>query len=186
MAGDASDDKGLETKLAIVGALNELSTSRPFSRLGVADVAKALGISRSGFYYHFSDRNDAVQWLSKRAFACGIDRIGRALSWFEGHLSTTRVLSEYRFLISAAAEDSSYGGAVLFYRRHRTTTLCETLRLRGIAPTEDLLFQIKALAAAEQAMTVAFIRGEFGAMTARDFCARIVSIVPTGLREALE
>ena len=181
-----SEDKGLETKLAILRTLNELSKTRPFARLGVADVTKALGISRSSFYYHFSDRNDAVQWLSKHAFARGIDLIGRSLSRFDGHFVTTRVLYDYRYLISAAAEDDSYGGAVLFFRRHRVATLSETLRMRGIDATEDLAFQMSALAAAEQAMTVAFIRGEFGTMTARDFCRHVVTIVPQELREALE
>ena len=185
MGENPAEDKGLDTKLAILRALNELSKTRPFSRLGVADVAKELGISRSSFYYHFSDRNDAVQWLSRHAFARGIDQIGRTLSWFEGHYATTRILCEYRFLISAAAEDTSYGGAVLFFRRHRAATLGETLRRRGVEVTDDLLFQIHALAAAEQAMTASFIRGDFGGMTAREFCERIVSIVPQGLREAL-
>lgn len=186
MSQDASEDKALETKLAILSTLNDMSKTRPFSRLGVADVAKELGISRSGFYYHFSDRNDAVQWLSKRAFERGIDQIGRTLTWFSGHYATTKFLYEYRFLISAAAQDQSYGGAVLFFRRHRMTTLTETLRMRGIEATEELSFQIAALAAAEQAMTVSFMRGDFGDMSARELCRHIVSIVPEGLRNALD
>ena len=181
----ATEGKALETKLAIVRTLNEMSKTRPFSRLGVADVAKEMGISRSSFYYHFSDRNDAVQWLSKRAFAQGIDQIGRTLSWLEGHYLTTRMLYDYRFLICAAAEDDSYGGAVLFYRRDRMATLAETLHMHGVEMTEDFSFQIASLAASEQAMTVSFLRGEFGDMTAWSFCQHIVSIVPEDLKQAL-
>lgn len=185
MGTDAPEGKTLETKLAIVRTLDELSKTRPFSRLGVADVAKELGISRSSFYYHFSDRNDAVQWLSKRAFEQGIDLIGRTCTWFEGHYLTTRMLYDYRFLISAAAQDDSYGGAVLFFRRHRAATLAETLRMRGVEMTEGLSFQIASLAASEQAMTVSFLRGEFGDMSARAFCQHIVSVVPEGLKRVL-
>ena len=179
------DDKSLETKLAIVKTLDEMSKTRPFSRLGVADVAKELGISRSSFYYHFSDRNDAVQWLSKRAFAQGIDQIGRTFSWTEGHYATTRMLYDYRHLISAAADDGSCGGAVLFFRRYRAQVLEETLRMRDVQLTEDLSFQIASLAASEQAMTIAFLSGEFGDMTARAFCQHIESVVPKELHDAL-
>lgn len=177
--------KSLETKLAILAAFDELCKTRPFSRLGVADMTKATGISRSRFYYHFKDRNDAVRWISCYAFERGVDQTGRTLSWFEGHYRTTRILFEYRHLISAAAEDASYSGAALFYQRHRTENLRETLRLRGVEVTEGLDFQARALAACEQNLTVSFIRGEFGEMTARAFCEHLASVVPSGLREAL-
>ncbi|MGI6033029.1 MAG: TetR/AcrR family transcriptional regulator [Coriobacteriales bacterium] len=186
MDDTASDDRATQMKLAIIGAFDELSKTRPFSRLGVAAVAKKLGISRSTFYYHFKDRNDAVRWISVRAFEQGIDQIGRTLTWFEGHLVTTRMLCEYRHLITAAAEDISYSGAALFYRRYRTATLEQTLKMRGIELDEDLSFQIAALAAAEQQMTVSFIRGDFGEMSAPSFCKRIASIVPQDLKDALE
>lgn len=135
------EDKALEKKLAIVHTLNEMSKTRPFSRLDVADVAREMGISRSSFYYHFSDRNDAVQWLSKRVFEQGIDLIGRTHTWFEGHHLTTRMLYDCRFLICAAAEDDSYGGVVLFYRRDRIATLVETLCMHGVEMTEASRFK---------------------------------------------
>lgn len=178
-------EKSLETKLAILASFDELCKTRPFSRLGVADMTKATGISRSRFYYHFKDRNDAVRWISCYAFEQGVDRTGRDLSWYEGHLRTTRIMFDYRHLISAAAEDASYSGAALFYQRHRLENLRETLHLRGIEVTEELDFEAHALAVAEQSLTVSFIRGEFGDMTARTFCAYLENIVPEHLREAL-
>lgn len=183
---DTETEKSFETKRAILAAFDELCETRPFSRLGVADMTKATGISRSRFYYHFKDRNDAVRWLSCHAFEQGIDQTGRGLSWFEGHYRTTRILFEYRHLISAAAEDASYSGAALFYQRHRLENLRETLHLRGVQVTEGLDFQARALAASEQNLTIAFIRGEFGDMTARAFCEHIEGIVPLELHEALE
>ncbi len=175
-----------ETKLEILEAMCRLCETRPFSRLSVVDIAAEAGIGRSGFYYHFTDRNDAVQWLSRSAFARGIDQIGRTLSWFEGHYATTLALAPFKPLIVAAAQDAGYSGAEMSYLRHRKANLCETLAMRGIEVTAELLFQIEALAAAEQHMTSAYTRGKLGDMPARTFCELLVSIVPDELRQAVE
>jgi len=175
-----------EAKIEILEAMCRLCETRPFSRLSVVDIAREAGISRSSFYYHFSDRNDAVQWLSRSAFANGIDQIGRTLSWFDGHFATTRTLQPFKPLIVAAAQDSGYSGAEMSYLRHRRANLYETLSLRDVETTDELLFQIEALAASEQHLTSTFIRGELGDMPARRFCELLVGIVPTALREATE
>lgn len=163
-----------------------LCETRPFSRLSVTDIAREAGMGRSGFYYHFTDRNAAVQWLSRTAFASGIDEIGRTLTWFEGHYATTCALIRFKPLITAAAQDDSYTGAGLTYLRHREANLLETLTLRGVDPTDELVFDIKALAVVEQHMTSAFIRGEFGGMSTRMFCNLLVNTVPNALRQATE
>ena len=175
-----------EAKLDILEAMCRLCETRPFSRLSVIDITRETGIGRSSFYYHFSDRNAAVQWLSKSAFAQGIDEIGRTLSWCEGHYATTRILVRFKPLLVAAAQDGSYSGAEMSYLRHRKANLCETLALRGVEPTRELLFAIEALAAAEQHMTSSYIRGDLGDLPPRTFCEMLASIVPTTLREATE
>lgn len=175
-----------ESKIYILTAMCNLCESRPFSRLSVADIAKEAGISRSTFYYHFSDRNDAVQWLSRTAFARGIDQIGRTLSWFDGHYTTTCMLAQFKPLIVAAEQDNSYAGAELYYLRHREATLRETLALRGVDETDELVFDIKALAASEQHMTSCYIRGDLGPLSPRDFCLLLEKTVPDALRQAID
>ena len=175
-----------EPKIQILEAMCRLCESRPFSRLSVVDIAREAGMSRSNFYYHFNDRNDAVQWLSRSAFARGVDRIGRTLSWFDGHYTTTRALIPFKSLIVAASQNNGYSSAEMSYLRHRKANLCETIALRGETPTDELLFQIEALAASEQRMTSSYIRGELGDMTPRRFCELLVSIVPQALRQATE
>ena len=175
-----------EAKLEILEAMCRLCETRPFSRLSVVDIARETGIGRSSFYYHFSDRNAAVQWLSRSAFAKGIDEIGRTLTWFEGHYATTCVLIHFKPLLIAAAQDGSYSGAEMSYLRHRKANLCETLELRGAELTDELLFDIEALAASEQHMTSAYVRGDFGDMSPRTFCELLVGIVPEALRHATE
>lgn len=174
------------TKTEILEAMCRLCETRPFSRLSVVDIAAEAGIGRSGFYYHFSDRNDAVQWLSKSAFAHGIDQTGRTLSWFDGHYETTRVLMPFKALIVAASQDNGYSSAEMSYLRHRKANLCETIRMHGNEVTDMLLFEVEALAAAEQHMTSAYIHGKLGDMSPRTFCELISKIVPNELRQAVE
>ena len=173
-------------KIEILEAMCRLCETRPFSRLSVVDITREAGISRSGFYYHFADRNAAVQWLSRSAFAAGIDEIGRTLSWFDGHFATTRILMQFRPLIVAAARDNGYASAEMSYLRHRRANLCETLALRGVEVTDELLFQIESLAASEQHMTSSFIKGELGDMAPRTFCEMLVKTVPEQVRQATE
>lgn len=173
-----------ETKTSILEAMCRLCGTRPFSRLSVTDIAREAGIGRSGFYYHFADKNAAVQWLSRTAFANGIDETGRTLGWFEGHYATTRMLVPFKPLIAAASQDTGYSGATMSYLRHRKANLLETLALRGVYASDELVFDIEALAAAEQHMTRAFIRGELGDMSARTFCELMARIVPEKLRQA--
>ncbi|MBQ3302043.1 MAG: TetR family transcriptional regulator [Eggerthellaceae bacterium] len=180
------DESSLNGKFAILEAMNELCETRPFSRLSVVDIAKKAGISRSNFYYHFTDRNDAVRWLSRLAFSRGIDKIGRTLGWRDGHFATTHLLSKYKPLIVAASEDSDYSSAMRFFLRHRKATLCQTLSDRGIELTDELLFQIEALAASEQYMTISYLRGELGELEPLTFSDLLDGIVPDALRRAIE
>ena len=175
-----------EAKLDILEAMCRLCETRPFSRLSVVDIARETGIGRSSFYYHFSDRNAAVQWLSRSAFAQGIDKIGRSLDWYEGHLATTLILMRFKTLFIAAAQDSSYSGAEMTYLRHRKSTLLETLSLRGIEPTDELLFDIESIAASEQHMTSAYVRGDLGDMSPEAFCKLLVGVVPPALLDATD
>ena len=173
-------------KMQILEAMCRLCETRPFSRLGVVDIAREANMSRSGFYYHFTDRNAAVQWLSRSAFAAGIDEIGRTRTWFDGHYTTTRILMQFRPLIIAAARDNGYASAEMSYLRHRKANLCETLALRNVEVTDEFLFQIEALATAEQHMTSAYIEGRLGTITPRTFCEMLVNIIPEQLRQATE
>lgn len=174
------------TKIELLEAMCRLSETRPLSRMSVVDITREAGMGRSSFYYHFTDRNDAVQWLSRSAFARGIDEIGRSLTWLDGHLATTKILVRFKPLIIAAAQESGYSSAEKSYLRHRRANLCETLTLRGVEVTDVLLFDIEALAASEQHMTSAYIRGELGDMSPRAFCELLVGVVPTALRQATE
>jgi TetR/AcrR family transcriptional regulator, ethionamide resistance regulator len=47
-------------RLALCDALLELVEETPFKEISVDDLARAVGITRSGFYFYFSDKHDLL------------------------------------------------------------------------------------------------------------------------------
>lgn len=51
------------TKLALADAMKTLMTRQPLAKITVGDLCAHCGISRKGFYYHFKDKFDLVNWI---------------------------------------------------------------------------------------------------------------------------
>lgn len=51
------------TKRAIADTMKTLMASAPLAKISVGDIAKACGITRNSFYYHFQDKFDLVNWI---------------------------------------------------------------------------------------------------------------------------
>lgn len=174
------------TKMDIAKALDRLCESNTFDRITIDALASEAGISRSSFYYHFTDKNDVVHWLSRMFYARGIDEIGRTLTWFEGHLLTTKSFREFRALFSKAAKEETYSAGQPYFIRHRRETLAETITLyKNMDMTPELSFQIEANAYTEMIMTNNYENGCYD-LTIKEFCSFLEGLVPKKLYEALE
>lgn len=174
------------TKLNIARSLNELCQKRPFSKIPIEAVATEANVSRSSFYHHFEDKNDVVKWLSRQCYANGIDQIGRTLTWFEGHLVTTKEMERYSKLFVSAASSTEYNAGRPFFIRHRQSTLAETITdYQHAELTTLLLFQIEALPQVEMIMANNYINGSYE-VSLKEFCSMMVSLVPRELYTALE
>ncbi|MDR1713672.1 MAG: TetR/AcrR family transcriptional regulator [Coriobacteriales bacterium] len=189
-AGHSIRDDGLsrayKTKLRIAQALNELCQATPFARLPIDMIAAQAGVSRSSFYHHFADKNAVVLWLTEQFYANGIDQTGRTLTWFEGHLNTTRGMQRYKTLFLSAAENNEFSAGMPFFARHRVATLKETItQWKHLELTDRLNFQIEALPHAEMVMSNKYESGELN-VTLKQFCDLMVSLVPHDLYEALK
>lgn len=175
------------TKVDIASAFNMLCESEPFSKIRVETIAHAANVSRSSFYYHFEDKHAVVNWLTQQFYASGIDEIGRSLTWFEGHLITTKQFVQYRALLNSGGRLDGYNAGVPTFIRHRQENLMETLvDIQKKELTQRLQFQIEALPHSEYYMTDKFLRGDFGNMRIKQFCDLVISLVPHDLYEALE
>ena len=56
-------DRKRWTQKLIADTLKELSKNKSLSRITVTDICQGCGINRSTFYYHFTDRDDVIQWM---------------------------------------------------------------------------------------------------------------------------
>ena len=179
--------QAFRTKLEIAEAMNELCEEMPFSKLKVDTIVGKVGISRSSFYYHFTDKNAVVSWLTNQFYQAGIDEIGRTLSWFEGHLFTTCRFQQFQALLTSAEELTDYDAAIPSFVRHRSEVLLETLtQYQHIEATPLLQFQIRATADIEISMTSSYRNGEFGDMKTKEFCTYLTQCVPRELFDALD
>ena len=177
--------RAYRTKISIAQALDALCTDRSFDAVTVEDVAKQAQISRSGFYYHFSDLNAVVTWLSQQFYENGIDQTGRTLNWLEGHLITTQGMHKYQQLFVKAGQTRDYDGGAPYFIRHRKRNLTETIvDYKKMELTKSLSFQIEALPYIEKNMSNNFEEGLYD-LTVSEYCELITDCVPRELFEAL-
>lgn len=175
------------TKFAIIDATDALCEDKPFEKITVNEITKKAQISHATFYYHFSDKDDIVSWLTLQLSARGIDQIGRTYSWLEGQTITIKYFQKYQRILSAAAPRQGYSAPVPFFMRHRREVILETLRdYRRVPLTDELLFQIEASIHSEAHMIGEFQKGTYEHLSIERFCELIVSIIPKILHDALE
>ncbi len=53
----------MSSKLALAAALKSLMVKQPLEKITVGDICASCGMSRKGFYYHFKDKYDLVNWI---------------------------------------------------------------------------------------------------------------------------
>lgn len=154
MADQSVFSKSYMTKLRIAEALNRLCENTPLKKIRIEDIVTESGVSRSNFYHNFEDKYAVITWLGEVCHENGIFRIGRDLTWYEGHLKTTQDMDRFRCLFVSASSGSDYDSPVPHFVRKRQDNLRETvLEYQRLEMTEELEFQICTLPHCEVAMT---------------------------------
>lgn len=185
IGGEARYSRSYLTKLGIVKAMNELCKSTSYSDLRIDAIAEAAECSRSSFYHHFADKNDALQWISIQCYERGLDQIGRRLTWFEGHLMTTKAIGRFTDLFVSAKDQTDYDAGRPFFVRHRQENLTETIvHYQHREMTDALAFQIEALPYSEMILSNNFIRGKYD-FGIKEFCRLMLTVIPPELYGAL-
>ena len=174
------------TKMKVAEAMDRLCQEKPFGKIRIDDVVRESGVSRSNFYHNFEDKNAVVNWLSVQCHENGIFRIGRDLTWFEGHMITTRDMARFSCLFREAGVSADYDAAVPSFVRRRQQNLRETiLEFQHKPITDQLEFEILAFPACEVTMASSFRNGELP-YTLKQFCEHLVAMTPRELYAALE
>jgi AcrR family transcriptional regulator len=73
--------RGDERRAALLKALDELLETRPLAELGIADITRAAGVTRSAFYFYFPSKGAAVAALLADF---DIEMMAAAAAWYDG------------------------------------------------------------------------------------------------------
>lgn len=66
----------LESKIAIVRAMNELMAEQSLEEIRTVDICAKAGVSRQTFYRNFADKYDAAIWFMEEGAWHSVRQIG--------------------------------------------------------------------------------------------------------------
>jgi probable dihydroxyacetone kinase regulator len=69
------------TKRALADAIKLLMEQEPLTKITVGDICQKCGMSRKGFYYHFKDKYDLVNWIFYTDFIIRVKQANYADIW---------------------------------------------------------------------------------------------------------
>jgi AcrR family transcriptional regulator len=73
--------RGDSSRAAVLAALDELLAGAPLAEIGIADITRTAGLTRSGFYFYFPGKAAAVAALLEDFYD---EMIDAARDWYEG------------------------------------------------------------------------------------------------------
>ena len=175
-----------KSKAKIFGALKVLAKDKAFDKISVREICDTAGISKSTFYGNFQDKYEIIHWHYDAVMEAGVTKIGRSLSWEQGHLITSFGFASEMPLYRSARKSIDQNGLLPYGLRARESVLIETLtEYRRIELTDKLRFQVTALAAAEQAVIEKYLNSS----SPVDVCAfvdNMLDIIPRALFDAMQ
>ncbi|MDO4291106.1 MAG: TetR/AcrR family transcriptional regulator [Eggerthellaceae bacterium] len=174
-------EANLDTKLAIVNALDTLMGKTSLDRLGVNHICEAAGVSRATFYRCFRDKFDVVEWFLRFLSAKGTDRIGKTLSWYEGYfISEALIMDNVHFFTSAAKSDDANSLDRIAPRIRRDRIFRTLTNDRGVEVTQRLRIQVNSVVLTETYLFPAWHNGKYDA-TLEEVCTWMCECIPQEL-----
>ena len=175
-----------KSKVKIFNALKLLVAEKAYDKISVREIYDTAGVSKSTFYANFPDKNAIVRWHYDMVMEAGVNRIGRTLSWEEGHFVTTLGFAAELPLYQQARQSEGQQGLLPYGLRQREAILHETLtEYCKVDLTDKLRFQVTALAAAEQAVAGKYLqRAEL--FDVSTYVDNMLDIIPRALFEAMQ
>lgn len=174
------------SKAKIFAALKALVAEKPFDKISAREIYDAAGVSKSTFYSNFQDKNAILHWHYDMVMEAGVTKIGRTLSWEQGHLITSFGFAGELPVYRAARKSNDQNGLLPYGHRAREAVLIETLtKHRNVVITDKLRFQVTALVAAEQAVVGRYLNGS-NPVDVCSYVDNMISIIPKELYEAMQ
>ena len=82
------------TKRALEESFKRQLSTKPFSKITIADIAQDCGISRMTFYYHFKDIYDLVEWCCQEDASRALAGKKTYETWQQGLLQIFEAVQE--------------------------------------------------------------------------------------------
>lgn len=103
------------TRAALAAALKDQLRTMPLSRVTVASLAGAAGITRQGFYYHFHDVNALAVWVFENDIADHIMAHASYAEWADGFHSMLVYMQQHRDQTKAVLASLTYREVEQFF-----------------------------------------------------------------------
>lgn len=175
-----------KSKAKIFSALKAIAKEKDFDKISVREICDAAGVAKSTFYGNFQDKYAVVHWHYDMVMGAGADKIGRTLSWEEGHLITSFGFAAEKQLYDLARKSTDRNGLLPYGVRNREAVIIETLtHYRNIELTDKLRFQITALVAAEQAVVLRYLNSA-KPIDVLNYVDNMIGIIPKELFNAMQ
>lgn len=175
-----------KSKVKIFAALKAIAKEKEFDKISVREICDTAGVAKSTFYSNFQDKYAVIHWHYDMVMGAGVNKIGRTLSWEEGHLITSFGFAAEKPLYNLARKSTDQNGLLPYGIRNREAVLIETLtQYRKVDLTDKLRFQITAVAAAEQAVVQRYLNSA-KPIDVLAYVDNMVDIIPKELFEAMQ
>ncbi len=175
-----------KSKVKVFNALKTLAKEKEFDKISVREICDTAGIAKSTFYSNFHDKYSIIHWHYDMVMEAGVNKIGRTLSWEEGHLITSFGFAAEMQLYNLARKSTDQNGLLPYGIRRREAVLIDTLtNYRKVELIDKLRFQITAVAAAEQAVVVRYLNNA-KPIDVLNYVDNMVDIIPRELFEAMQ
>lgn len=176
---------GREMCMHITTCMNDLLESESIESLSVKAICEAADISRTTFYNHFCDKYACYQWHLDHLYEDILSQAGRTCTFREANCRMLSEVKRLKHLYVAAAKLSSSQSLALFAQGRRERDLTETLVYhRGIAISDRMSFQIRALVAMEVTYVLRWFK-EGMPLSVDEMADGLDEIVPPDLKAVL-
>ena len=178
--------RSMRSRVRIFQALKTLMEYEDFDRISVKHICQVAHTGKTTFYAHFQDKYDIIQWFTNLFYDIGVARIGRSLTWEQGHRISTAGYLNYQPMLRKAFQSMDYNGIATYSPRRREDNLFETLTdYKHVEVTPLIRAQVISLAAGETAYFHRYL-AEIDSPNLEDVVAAFMSIIPPQLHELLK
>ncbi|GAB06972.1 TetR family transcriptional regulator [Gordonia amarae] len=134
-----SPTRGDQRRANLLRALHELLQSRTFEQINIADITSAAGVSRSGFYFYFTDKAAAVAALAADMHSETIAATN--LMFVRSASPRERIAGSIRATFASWEQHQQVFAAILAARQHNPEVreVWDAARTALVAPVAEMI-----------------------------------------------